>query len=333
MNTTMDSLVIDIQSTSTDATQGIDSLIERLTSLRDVLRDVSKVSSGLSNLKNIGSNIKISRASKKQEKIEQPEILAKNIQTTPLFDEMVDKIGKVDSSTSQLQTKLDALNVDLGGAKIISTFSNLNTTITKYRTTAGSVVTVTDKIKNGFNKVDVSVKKTNPTMKTFSDKIKEASSVMNTLNAKMVAIVASTVALVKKLGSLVNMAGSEAEALNLFNVTMGKYAEEGIKWIEKFSNALYLDPVQVMQYMGSFNSLIEGLGVGSDNAYKMSKNLTQLVYDLSSFKNITIQSAYEKLMSGISGELEPLILVAIICEYYRKCSEPTNVGCGKEIYC
>ena len=61
MNTTMDSLVIDIQSTSTDATQGIDSLIERLTSLRDILRDVSKVSSGLSNLKNIGSNMGFER--------------------------------------------------------------------------------------------------------------------------------------------------------------------------------------------------------------------------------------------------------------------------------
>lgn len=333
MNTTMDSLVIDIQSTSTDATQGIDSLIERLTSLRDVLRDVSKVSSGLSNLKNIGSNIKTSRASKKQEKIEQPEILAKNIQTTPLFDEMAGKIGEVDSSASQLQTKLNALNVDLGGAKIISTFSNLNTTITKYRTTAGSVVTVTDKMKNRFNKVDVSVKKVNPTIKTFSDVIKSTSNIMNTLHVKMLAIITSTVMLIRKIGSMINMASDETEALNLFTVTMGKYAQEGLTWIEKFSSALYLDPVQVMQYMGSFNSLIKGLGVGADNAYKMSQNLTQLVYDLSSFKNITIQSAYEKIISGISGELEPLILVAIICEYYRKCSEPTNVGCGKEIYC
>lgn len=311
MNTTMDSLVIDIQSTSTDASQGIDSLIQRLTNLRDILKEVSTVSSSLSNLKNIGSNIKTSRASKKQEKIEQPQILAKNIQTTPLFNDIAGQIGEIDSSISQLQSKLNALNVDMGGAKIISTFSNLNTTTTKYLTTAGSVVTVTDKMKNGFNKVDVSVKKTNPTMKTFSDKIKEASTVMNTLNAKMVAIAASTVVLVKKLGNLVNIAASEAEALNLFVISLGKNAQKGQKWIKEFSEALYLDPVQVMQYMGSFNSLIEGLGVGSDNAYKMSKNLTQLVYDLSSFKNITIQSAYEKLMSGVSGELEPLRNVGV----------------------
>lgn len=403
MNTTMDSLVIDIQSTSTDASSGIDNLIERLTNLKNILQDVAKTSSGLSNLKNIGSNVKTSRTSNKQEKIEQPEIieferlknmqkesitlnkdisnlrvglnqmglslsnfelddvfksattetrkykdelntvltiskklkdgvplykistkisnlskkdsvdaieqpqlLAKNIQTTPLFDEMKSQVMKVDTATSMLQSKLNALNVDLGGAKIISTFSDLNTTITKYRTTAGSVVTITDKIKNGFKKVNVSVKSVSPSIETFSNKLDKVSKTMEMMQLKIMAIVASITKLIRKIGSLVTMASNENEALNLFMVTMGKYAEDGIKWIENFSNALYLDPVQVMQYMGSFNSLIKGLGVGADNAYLMSQNLTQLVYDLSSFKNISIESAYEKLMSGISGELEPL---------------------------
>lgn len=311
MNTTMDSLVIDIQSTSTDATQGIDSLIERLTSLRDVLREVSTASNGLSSLKNIGSNIKTSRASKKQEKIEQPEIIAKNIQTTPLFDEMAGKIGKVDSATSMLQNKLNMLNVDLGGAKILSTFSNLNTTTTKYLTKAGSVVTVTDKMKNGFNSVDVSVRKTNPKVRTFADNLNTLVGVTNKVRLGLVATATAVVGTIKKMGEFVNKAGAEQEALNLFTVTMGKYAEEGTKWLQRFSNALYLDPVEVMQYMGSFNSLVKGLGVGAENSYKMSQNLTQLVYDLSSFKNISIQSAYEKLMSGISGELEPLRNVGV----------------------
>ena len=38
----------------------------------------------------------------------------------------------------------------------------------------------------------------------------------------------------------------------------------------------------------------------------MSKNLTQLGYDLSSFFNISVEDAMQKLQSGISGELEPL---------------------------
>ena len=43
-----------------------------------------------------------------------------------------------------------------------------------------------------------------------------------------------------------------------------------------------------------------------EKANLMSKNLTQLGYDISSFYNISIEEAMEKLQSGIAGEIEPL---------------------------
>lgn len=128
-------------------------------------------------------------------------------------------------------------------------------------------------------------------------------------------------------------ASNYAESMNLYMVTMGENAQKGLKWVKEYSDALYLDPSNVMQYMGAFNSLTKGLGVGAENSYLMSKNLTQLTYDLASFKNLDVESAFKKIQSGISGELEPLILVAIICEYYRKRSEPTHVGCDNICYC
>jgi hypothetical protein len=53
-------------------------------------------------------------------------------------------------------------------------------------------------------------------------------------------------------------------------------------------------------------TLLTGFGVAADKSALMSKNLTQLGYDLSSFFNITFADAMQKLQSGISGELEPL---------------------------
>ena len=38
----------------------------------------------------------------------------------------------------------------------------------------------------------------------------------------------------------------------------------------------------------------------------MSKNLTQLGYDLSSFYNISVADSMQKVQSGVAGELEPL---------------------------
>lgn len=306
----MDSLVIDIQSTSTDATKGIDTLITHLSNLRDVLKEVSTASNGLSNLKKIGNGVRASGGGKRP-KIEQPQMLYKNIDVRPAFEKMAGDIGKVDSATSMLRNKFDTLGISLKDTKIISTFSDANKVITKYVTKTGSVITVTDKLRGAFNKVDVSVKKTNKSTKKFSDDFKKTTDIINKVNVALVGAVAGFVKLAQKVGDFVNQAGAEQEALNLFTVTMGGYAKQGVEWIEKFSDALYLDPVSVMQYMGSFNSLVKGLGVGAENSYKMSQNLTQLVYDLASFKNVTITSAYEKLMSGVSGELEPLRNVGV----------------------
>ena len=55
-----------------------------------------------------------------------------------------------------------------------------------------------------------------------------------------------------------------------------------------------------------FQTISEGFGIASDRAAIMSKNLTQLGYDLSSFFNISFTDSMQKLTSGISGELEPL---------------------------
>jgi hypothetical protein len=57
-------------------------------------------------------------------------------------------------------------------------------------------------------------------------------------------------------------------------------------------------------------TLATGFGVVSDRAFVMSQNLTQLGYDISSFFNIPIAEAMQKLQSGVSGEIEPLVLAA-----------------------
>ena len=279
MNT--DSLIIDIQSTSKDSTKNIDSLVESLENLSKALSDVISQSNSFKNLKNITSSVKSSNKINQQ------------------------NIG-IESRDKQLE-KLEVGDFKSLEKNLLSETTSMDKVISKYKTGMGGIVTITEKTTKAGQKFNVVLKQTHPQVKTLSEQLKNAQNVMGKLQAKMIALGAGLIGMVKKAVDFVDMASAEAEALNLFTVSMGEYAEEGARWLEKFSNALYLDPVSVQQYMGSFNSLVKGLGVGSENAYKMSKNLTQLVYDLSSFKNISIESSYEKLMSGISGKIICLV--------------------------
>lgn len=77
------------------------------------------------------------------------------------------------------------------------------------------------------------------------------------------------------------------EDLNLFNVSMGEYAEQAHEYAERVSAIMGIDPAEWMRNQGVFNTITKGFGVASDRAYIMSKNLAQLGYDLSSFFNIS----------------------------------------------
>ena len=316
MNTTMDTLMIEIKSTSTDATSAIDKLAQSLENLRNQLSGVVDASKGLSNLKNISSNIKQSNFTKKKENIESnlpsTQFNKSNFNHGNTIDpNEVESIRNLQNMLEGLSSTMNKLGLDIGKFDWTDVITKNDRVIRTLKDDAGNTIKTFQQVKNGVQQFSYSVKLTNPNVKKFSDKLNKMNKVMSGVTAKVVALGTSMLLMAKKAIGFVEMAAAEAEAMNLFTVTMGEYAEQGTKWVERFSEALYLDPVSVKQYMGSFNSLVKGLGVGAENSYKMSKNLTQLVYDLSSFKNISIESAYEKLMSGVSGELEPLRNVGV----------------------
>lgn len=121
---------------------------------------------------------------------------------------------------------------------------------------------------------------------------------------------ASTYIAVKKLGSAIGSVINESteyiENVNLFTVSMGQYAGEMTRYAETVSDVMGIDTSDWMRAQGVFMTISTGFGIASDRAATMSKNLTQLGYDISSFYNISVDNAMDKLKSGLAGELEPL---------------------------
>lgn len=129
---------------------------------------------------------------------------------------------------------------------------------------------------------------------------------LGTLSTKSLLSWASLLKLKKVLGDCFNVSAQYVENLNLFNVTMGKSASSAFEFAEAVNAALGVDTSDWIRYQGFFQSVGKGFGVVSDKADLMSKNLTQLSYDISSFYNISTEEAYNKVQSGFAGELEPL---------------------------
>lgn len=112
--------------------------------------------------------------------------------------------------------------------------------------------------------------------------------------------------LASMIGTAVTQSNAYQENLNLFTVAMGEYVQEAFDYGQTVSEVLGIDLSDWIRNQGVFNTLLTGFGNTADRAALMSKNLTQLGYDISSFFNISVEDAMQKLQSGIAGELEPL---------------------------
>ena len=167
------------------------------------------------------------------------------------------------------------------------------------------------KVSNGFSTFPSKIQKLITSTEKYNASARKATSTTGKFTSGLKALNVAAVAITfRKIGHFIAQAVTESnkyqEDLNLFTVALGQYAAEAQNYAEKVSDVMGIDPAQWLRNQGVFNTLLTGFGDTAERAQLMSQNLTQLGYDISSFFNISIEDAMQKLQSGISGELEPL---------------------------
>ena len=315
MNT--DTLIIDIQGTARDATKEIDNLVKSLEKLQTQLSNTVKASGNFSQLKKNLSGSSATTTKTTTPKVSTPDV--GSINTTDNMTALAAQstaISRQGSLLANFKSQLDSVGMSEQSvanqiSKTTKETTRGTTETTKYETSLGNLLTVTAQTRNGLTRFSTTLKQVNKQAQSSTSIFKAMTSGISGA-ALQFQIVWSTIrGVATGLGGFAMQGAEYYESLNLFATTLADKAQEAMDWVNMFSNALYLDPSNVMQYMGAFDSLIKGLGVGEDNAYLMSQQLTQLTYDLASFKNLDFETAFQKLQSGISGEIEPLRNVGV----------------------
>ena len=167
------------------------------------------------------------------------------------------------------------------------------------------------KVSNGFSAFPSRIQKLITTTEQYNSTVRKATTNTGLFGKALGGLKFAAVwQMARKVGSMLGTVITESneyqENMNLFTVAMGEYAESALEYGETVSEVLGIDLSDWIRNQGVFNTLLTGFGDTADRAALMSKNLTQLGYDLSSFFNISVEDSMQKLQSGISGELEPL---------------------------
>ena len=198
--------------------------------------------------------------------------------------------NKATGAIDKLIEKLQAVESKLGTLKIANTKASSG--LDKTTNSANKAANATDKYNQSTNKATKS-------SKSFTDALAQKISKFHTLYGAFKSAA-------QTMGSWFNESNEYIETLNLFNVTMGDGADAAYEYAESVQKLIGIDIKDWMQYQGIFKNLTAGFGVASKDANVMSQNLTQLSYDMASFFNTDVETAFDKLSSAMSGQVKGL---------------------------
>lgn len=334
MPTTIESLELEILSSSQSAESGLQKLADSLKRVKDATKGgvgLTAVAKQISNTKAAVSGIK-----------------ANDVNNLTGLANAIKLLGGVKISSTigkqitAVSTALNGADFTSGQAKIQSLVTALSPLSNLPKTNLASYANGLKKLIDGLNTLDDSaisaladkIKKLATALKPLGDEMQKVANGFSAFPAKIQRLITNTDRLStsnnkaatsyinlyaklkmavtglktvgSKIASMIKEMNNYIENINLFNASLGEYASEAQGYAESVGELMGIDPGEWMRNQGVFMTLATGFGVVGDRAYTMSQQLTQLGYDISSFFNVSVEDAMQRLQSGISGELEPL---------------------------
>lgn len=211
-----------------------------------------------------------------------PKISENTIRMTEALAKLANAGGKVNSATNSISGAF---------SKLSSATSNLGNIVSKTSSIIGtgvkSIIGWFQRLGNG------------------SSGIKTAS--FNLGNLLKTAIGFKAIRGLANLGkSAIGFGSDITEIENVVDVSFGSMADEAYKFASTAKEQFGLSELAAKQYSGTMMAMMKSSGVAQDAASKMSISLAGLAGDIASFYNIDTDTAFQKIRSGISGEIEPL---------------------------
>lgn len=288
----IDELKIELEYEAGQANSSVKELKDTLTQLSasttGITSKLNNISKSLGNFKTAMTGLDASGYSENIQKIAQALASLQNLGKSNLGS-FVNQLKKIPDLNKSLDT---------------NTIQEFTTKINQLSVALSPLANKLNTVSVAFSRLPVYINKTNSNLNKYNVVANKTSAINSKLN--FAGIIYGIRRFTNMLSDFITASNSYVENLNLFTVSMGKNTDKALEWIGTIEKALGIDPSEMMRYMGVFNIMATGFGLSSDAAYKMSKNLTQLTYDMASYFDLNIEEAANKVKSAFAGELEPV---------------------------
>lgn len=335
--------MLEVEQDSAAVERGLDSLIKKMTSLRDIVSNGRGYGTTAKGIKEIGaaantlnensatnlravinamqglqglSNIKLSSSIASQirgigdsarslQGIDWSGVRAIATNLAPL--ENINKAAGLTSTLAamkKLPEVVESINTNLDDEKIARFAERVNV----LRDSLVPLANEMRAISAGFSILPRNIQKAINATNKFADASKNAHNSSRGLLRRLTSISAAYLSLrtLWRFGSDAFQASNDfVEAINLANVAMGKGAKGAMEYAQKVEDLIGINMSDWITQMGTFNQMIAGFGIAQKDAAHMSQQLTQLGYDIqSAFNAKDIGQVLDRLQSGLAGQIK-----------------------------
>lgn len=336
MATTIDTIQVEIQSSSTNAAKGIQELSTALAGLKangkitTAVNNLNNLRKALHSFGNVPSNAsKVLSLASSLEKLKS-----------------VGSVANIGNSLTKLATSIKSLNtVSIDKSKVDGIADSLSALSA---VKAGGINTM----MNGLLKIGKVTKELNDdAINAFADRVEKLTEKLSPLSEKMTSIQAGLRGInsaARSAGGGINDMGNEVDGASVnfasfiyivqeavqwlqaaiqkfrefmaeaiewdgisarFGRGFGSQAQETYEWIQRLNEEMGINIQQFMKYSSVYATMLTGFGVANEDATKMALGYTELTYDIwAGYNDIykTFDEAAEAVKSAIAGEVEPV---------------------------
>lgn len=287
-------------------------------SVANALNKISSVNLGNTDFSGLGSKM----SSLKNGLSPISSISDSSIKSLRSVSSAINSIAKIPSITKKLDSK---------------TLDDFAEVCKKVASAISPLASKLDKVGRSFSSLPSKIKSAVNSTTHFSSANQKASASLSSLEnqletiKKRAAQLVSLKAIATYLANAVTKFNDFYEATDLFNNAMGELSGQATELINKMESLLGIDPTEAMTNIATIQSLATSFGLASDKAYILSKNLTQLAYDESSYWNKDTATTFTAIASAISGELEPILRLGVDLSQARLQQELLALGFNKQV--
>lgn len=335
---TIDSIQIEIESSSTNAAKGIDALagsLEKLKksgSFKTVSNNLNNLSTALKNLPNVHSASNslrtLANSIEKLKGVGSISSLTNSISKLPTALKSLSNIN-LEKVAPQIQKVADTVaplsNIKAGGlSSMVNSMKKLgevtdsldDATIERFAKKVellnSKLAPLSEKmssIKAGFNAINSSAKTATKSVENFGDGIDAGALNLSSFIDIAKTAVDTLMAFVQKFTELMSAAIEWDGISARFGRGFGAQAEETYAWIQRLNEEMGINTQEFMKYSSVYSTMLSGFGVASEDASKMALGYMELTYDIwAGYNDVygSLEETAEAVKSAIAGEVEPV---------------------------